>query len=240
MRPRSSASWPGSAGRWRAANARSEQVALVDHRPGQPRGDAPASGISIGVGGGSGGYHGGGAAGGVSADIPVGGNVHQIVMTELAVRIQRRSDAHRRLGRPRRRWRPAPTPSWRSPGRGRGPARARPCFRTSPESRAALSGFDDLLRYVAPFDGGNIRLVAIDGDRLDLEIVKDHQSDFYQWFYFRLTGGGGRALELRILNCAGAAYPHGWDDYRACMSDDREEWERVDTDYDGRRADDHG
>ena len=47
------------------------------------------------------------------------------------------------------------------------------------------------------FDGGNIRLVAIDGDRVDLEIVKDHQSDFYQWFYFRLTGGGGRALELQ-------------------------------------------
>ena len=64
------------------------------------------------------------------------------------------------------------------------------------------------LSVSSAFDGGNIRLVAIDGDRVDLEIVKDHQSDFYQWFYFRLTGGGGRALELRILNCAGAAYPH--------------------------------
>ena len=46
-----------------------------------------------------------------------------------------------------------------------------------------------------------------------------------------LTGGGGRALELRILNCAGAAYPHGWEDYRACLSEDREEWGRVDTSY---------
>ena len=63
------------------------------------------------------------------------------------------------------------------------------------------------LSVSSAFDGGNIRLVAIEGDRVDLEIVKDHQSDFYQWFYFRLTGGGGRALELRILNCAGAAYP---------------------------------
>ena len=83
------------------------------------------------------------------------------------------------------------------------------------------------------FDGGNIRLVAIEGDRVDLEIVKDNQSDFYQWFYFRVTGGGGRPLELRILNCAGAAYPHGWAGYRACMSADREEWERVDTSYQG-------
>jgi murein tripeptide amidase MpaA len=82
-----------------------------------------------------------------------------------------------------------------------------------------------------PFDGGNIRLVAIDGSRIDLEIVKDNQSDFYQWFYFRLTGAAGRAVELRLLNCAGAAYPHGWQDYRACMSYDREEWQRVDTSY---------
>ena len=88
-----------------------------------------------------------------------------------------------------------------------------------------------ILSVTCPIDGGNIRLVANDGDRLDLEIVRDHQSDFYQWFYFRVTGGGGRALELRLLNCAGAAYPHGWDNYRACLSYDREEWERVDTDY---------
>ncbi len=81
------------------------------------------------------------------------------------------------------------------------------------------------------FDGGNIRLVAIDGNRLDLEILKDNQSDFYQWFYFRVTGAAGRPLELRLLNCAGAAYPHGWQNYRGCMSCDREEWQRVDTAY---------
>ena len=87
------------------------------------------------------------------------------------------------------------------------------------------------LSICSAFDGGNIRLVAIDGDRIDLEIAKDHQSDFYQWFYFRLTGAGGRAVTLRIVNCAGAAYPLGWDDYRACLSYDREEWERVETGY---------
>ena len=83
------------------------------------------------------------------------------------------------------------------------------------------------------FDGGNIRVVAIDGDRLDLEIIKDHQSDFYQWYYFRVTGAGGRPLELRLLNAGGSAYPHGWDKYRGCMSIDREEWERIDTSYEG-------
>jgi murein tripeptide amidase MpaA len=89
------------------------------------------------------------------------------------------------------------------------------------------------LSVTCPIDGGNIRLVAIEDSRIDLEIVKDNQSDFYQWFYFRLTGAAGEAVELRLLNCAGAAYPHGWEDYRACMSYDREEWERVDTSYEG-------
>jgi murein tripeptide amidase MpaA len=89
------------------------------------------------------------------------------------------------------------------------------------------------LSVTSPFDGGNIRTVAIAGNRVDLEIAKDHQSDFYQWFYFRLTGGVGQEVELRILNCAGAAYPLGWKNYRACMSLDREDWERVETGYEG-------
>jgi murein tripeptide amidase MpaA len=77
------------------------------------------------------------------------------------------------------------------------------------------------------FDAGNIRVISQDGDRADLEIVNDHMSDFYQWFYFRVSGGAGRELTLRITNCAGSAYPNGWPDYKAVMSLDREEWVRV-------------
>ena len=87
------------------------------------------------------------------------------------------------------------------------------------------------LSITSAFDGGNIRLVGIEGDRVDLEIVTDNESNFYQWFYFRLTGAVGRAVELRILNCAGAAYPLGWQNYRACMSYDREQWLRAETGY---------
>ncbi len=88
------------------------------------------------------------------------------------------------------------------------------------------------LTISSAFDAGNIRVVSQDGDRADLEIVKDHMSDFYQWFYFRVAGGAGREVTLRITNCAGAAYPHGWHDYKACVSADREEWLRVpDTSY---------
>jgi len=77
------------------------------------------------------------------------------------------------------------------------------------------------------FDAGNIRVIAIDGDTATLEIVKDHGSDFYQWFHFRLAGAGGREVTLNITNAGGSAYPGGWPGYRACVSMDREDWTRV-------------
>ncbi len=85
----------------------------------------------------------------------------------------------------------------------------------------------------AAFDGGNIRLVAIDGDRVDLEIVKDHQSDFFQWFSFRVAGARGRRLALRILNAGESAYPFGWPGYRTRASTDRIHWRMIDTRYEG-------
>ena len=83
----------------------------------------------------------------------------------------------------------------------------------------------------ADFDSGNIRVLAARGGGFDLEIANDHQSDFYQWFHFRLTGAKGRPTTLRIVNAGGAAYPGGWTDYRACASADRETWARVPTRY---------
>jgi murein tripeptide amidase MpaA len=83
----------------------------------------------------------------------------------------------------------------------------------------------------AGFDSGNIRLIGIDGDRVDLEIVKDHLSDFYQWFHFRVAGAKGRTLTFRLLNAGGAAYAFGWPGYRARWSADREAWRTTDTSY---------
>jgi murein tripeptide amidase MpaA len=81
------------------------------------------------------------------------------------------------------------------------------------------------------FDGGNIRVLGIGGVEADLEIAADHQSDFYQWFHFRVGNAAGRELTLRIRNAAGAAYPLGWPDYRARVSEDRETWRLADTGY---------
>ncbi len=88
------------------------------------------------------------------------------------------------------------------------------------------------LTISSSFDAGNIRVLSQTADSADLEIVKDHLSDFYQWFYFRLAGAAGREVTLRITNCAASAYPHGWPDYKACLSLDRDEWVRItDTSY---------
>ena len=83
----------------------------------------------------------------------------------------------------------------------------------------------------AAFDGGNIRVLTIEGDRVDLAIAPDHGSAFYQWFSFRLAGARGRRLELRITNAGGAAFPGGWPGYHVRASTDRLAWRMVPTRY---------
>jgi murein tripeptide amidase MpaA len=84
----------------------------------------------------------------------------------------------------------------------------------------------------AAFDSGNIEVLSIAGATARLAIPKDTNSDFYQWFHFRVSHCAGRALELRITGLGGSAYPDGWPDYRAVVSEDREFWGRADTSYD--------
>ncbi len=88
------------------------------------------------------------------------------------------------------------------------------------------------LHVSSNFDSGNIvcKSAADPGD-IRLEISKDHNSDFYMWFHFRLTGGKDTACAITIENAAGAAYPKGWEGYQAVASTDRETWIRVPTSY---------
>lgn len=82
------------------------------------------------------------------------------------------------------------------------------------------------------FDGGNIKcLDASSPDNIRLSIRKDHQSDFYQWFYFRVSGVRDQACRFIICNAANAAYPAGWKGYRVVASYDRQHWFRVDSHY---------
>ena len=80
----------------------------------------------------------------------------------------------------------------------------------------------------ANFDAGNIEIVdAGDPAKLQLRIRKDHGSDHFQWFYFRVSGVRGHSLGLQLINAGQASYVDGWSDYRACYSYDRKTWRRV-------------
>jgi len=91
------------------------------------------------------------------------------------------------------------------------------------------------------FDSGNIRVLdASDAANIQLEIKKDNQSDFYQWFHFKLqtdTCVTGDRVEhvMHITNAGKSAYIEGWTDYQAVASYDREHWFRVPTVFDGEK-----
>lgn len=84
----------------------------------------------------------------------------------------------------------------------------------------------------AAFDSGNINVLSVDGASARLAIRKDKDSEFFQWFHFRVDGAAGRELVLKITGLGASAYPGGWPAYRAVFSEDREYWGRTDTAYD--------
>ena len=84
------------------------------------------------------------------------------------------------------------------------------------------------------FDAGSIEVLRADGPQnIDLNIRKDSNSDFLQWFYFRLQGARDQPCFIRFMNAAQAAFPDGWNGYQVVASYDREKWFRVPTAYDG-------
>ena len=88
------------------------------------------------------------------------------------------------------------------------------------------------MRISSQFDSGNIIVTdASDPADVRLEIATDQGSHFYQWFHFRVTGAAGVPCRFVLTNAAGAAYPGGWDGYRARISSDRETWLETETRY---------
>lgn len=87
----------------------------------------------------------------------------------------------------------------------------------------------------AQFDSGNIEVIeANEPSAIQLAIRKDNQSDFYQWFHFKLYAEPGVEHVMTITNAGQSAYPDGWKDYSALASYDRETWFRVPTEYNGK------
>ncbi|KZZ07184.1 M14-type cytosolic carboxypeptidase, partial [Erythrobacter sp. HI0077] len=88
------------------------------------------------------------------------------------------------------------------------------------------------IRIDSAFDSGNIEVLSVSGASAMLAIPKDTNSEFKQWFHFRVAGAAGRELELRITGLEDSAYPGGWPDYDACVSEDRDYWGRASSSYD--------
>ncbi|BBN81283.1 hypothetical protein PA25_12680 [Pseudoalteromonas sp. A25] len=84
------------------------------------------------------------------------------------------------------------------------------------------------MKISSNFDSGNIKVVSI-SEPLDiqLEINKDNESDFFQWFHFRLESTPFLSHKMHINGLDKSAYPEGWDDYHAVASYDRQTWFRV-------------
>jgi len=95
---------------------------------------------------------------------------------------------------------------------------------------------DPVMQISSNFDSGNIRVLdATDANNIQLEIVKDNQSDFYQWFHFKLHNTERCEHTLHLMNASTSAYLEGWTDYQAVASYDREHWFRVPTEFDGEK-----
>lgn len=91
------------------------------------------------------------------------------------------------------------------------------------------------LEIDAAYEGGNIEIVKVDGDVVELAIRPDAGGRWYQWFDFRVSGAAGRDLVLRIVNAGGSAYPDGWPGYAARVSatEDDDDWLLAETTYEG-------
>ena len=91
-----------------------------------------------------------------------------------------------------------------------------------------------MIQISSNFDSGNIEVIeAISADNIRLNINIDAGGEFFQWFHFRINGVKGEDLVIFIENANEAAYPDGWNGYRACVSYDRQTWFRTDSEYDG-------
>lgn len=89
------------------------------------------------------------------------------------------------------------------------------------------------MRITSDFDSGNIQVIGFEPvkNHFRLKIRKDTQSDFFQWFHFRLTGADKKPCTFSILNAGQSAFPSGWPGYKVCVSYDRDTWFRVPTTY---------
>jgi murein tripeptide amidase MpaA len=92
------------------------------------------------------------------------------------------------------------------------------------------------IAITSQFDAGAIEVLSSErADDIRLRVRADNQSEFAQWFYFRVSGVRGERCVMTFENASACAFPEGWRDYQAAASYDRVNWFRVPTTYDGKQ-----
>ncbi|SJL83373.1 M14 family metallopeptidase [Vibrio palustris] len=90
------------------------------------------------------------------------------------------------------------------------------------------------MKIFSNFDSGNIHVIqAHTRDDIQLSIPNDNQSEFSQWFHFRLESESQKEHSITITGLKESAYPEGWQDYDVVASYDRQEWFRIPAQFDG-------
>jgi murein tripeptide amidase MpaA len=90
------------------------------------------------------------------------------------------------------------------------------------------------LHISTQFDSGTIEVLSLaDHRNIQLNIRKDTAADIVQWFHFSLQGAADLPVTCNFMNAGQCAYPKGWDGYQVAASYNRQDWFRVDTQFDG-------
>ena len=66
------------------------------------------------------------------------------------------------------------------------------------------------MKISSNFDSGNIEVLSINNGHAELNIRKDTNSDFLQWFHFRATDVLGLNCRFELKNAGQTTYPDGW------------------------------
>jgi len=92
-----------------------------------------------------------------------------------------------------------------------------------------------MISITSNFDSGNIQVLSLDdASNIELKIRKDTEAEFFQWFYFRVSGAKDTKLTMNFMNAGEASYPEGYEDYMARASYDKINWFLVPTKFDGK------
>ncbi len=85
------------------------------------------------------------------------------------------------------------------------------------------------------FDSGNILVKDIQNNSATLAIRTDTNSEFKQWFHFKLNGKVGDSYDFVVANASECSYEKGWDNYQVAASYDGDYWFRIDTQYEAKQ-----